>query len=127
MKKQKQIEVILENCEVYSFNEDDCELLFNGLSLRWSRGKVRYFVDNTILRIKKSAKAESEWRTEDWKYRLTRCGDIVSIQFKGKDYLVRYSGDWDNRFQKSEEDDKDIVIIISEKWQSWKDWDFYED
>lgn len=119
------MDIVLENCEVYSFDEKDTAVYFDGFSRHIFSGKNYDSVKHTCLILPKSAQAKAFHDiSDDWQKRIPKDGgDIVTIDFGEQRYWV----DWDdkneysNRYQQVIEDDDRYIIIISKTRHTLED------
>lgn len=125
------VDIQLENCEVFSFKEEDVlRLEFQGIKKYLCFGKMRTKAKHTLIVIDKNAKPKTEgWQDENWLSRIRRVPDITHIYIGKEAYTV----DWNpkleeinlnQRLYESEEfGEKDIVIIISPTKRTEADFD----
>ena len=75
--RAKIVEIVLENCEVFTFNADDVSIVMDGLSFRQFKGLAVYRVKKASIKIDGKAKASGGWKDERWQDRI--CRDITQV------------------------------------------------
>ena len=125
--KIKFIDIVLENCEVFTFDAKDVNLTLEGLGRSYHNGYKFNTVKDAMIIINKSATASGGWDNKDWKERISK--DITQIWVYYSDVdCVGYHLDWDiekNEYKNTYEKDKDLgnvmCYIVSKKKKSIKD------
>lgn len=119
------VEIVLENCEVFTFDACDISVIVKGLGKSFWSGD---FVYNTAkyaqIYIKKSAEASGGWENEKWQDRIRQ--DIAQVHLNFADgSSLGYHLDWDiegSDYENSYEEDTEnevekVYTICNPKWK----------
>jgi len=119
------VEIVLENCEVFTFDACDVTVLVGGLGASfWSGDFVFDNAKYAKIYINKDAKASGGWENEAWQDRIHK--DITQVHLHFEDgSSVGYHLDWDietSDYENSYEEDTEnelqkIYTICNPKWK----------
>lgn len=111
------IQIVLENCEVLTFQDRDCAIYLDGIGRHYyGKGSDHQTVRNAMIMINYNAEPEldEDWGTDDWRKRL-EVNDITQIWIDNDCYFVDWCADSDytNAYQTTTRDGLNMYCIIS--------------
>lgn len=97
---QDKVELVLENCEAYTFDIEDVDLYIDGLGEHWFGNDKFIKAEHIAIVIHGDAKAEKMDDLDDesdWQHRIDK--DITQIHLDGKCYWPVWEGDYENIYE----------------------------
>lgn len=117
------IEIVLENCECYTFKREDVSILLDGIGRHIFGTTDLQTVEHCLIRIDNKAKCANEledWQS-DWQTRIHK--DITQVHINGECYYVEWSdeSDYENDYETDIDTSFDKMYIISKTRKSEDD------
>lgn len=118
------VELVLENCESFIFDDKDVDLYLDGLGKHWF-GKQEFLkAEHVAIVIHGDAQAQrgDDWGEEDWRYRINK--DITQIHIDGQCYWpVWGDGEYENEYETDIVKPDAHIYIISKTCKRLEDFE----
>ena len=124
--KIKSFELVLENCEVYTFDADKVDVRLNKIGKHFWGKDVLQTAEEALIIIQKDCSYTGGWEDEKWFNRIHQ--DITQVWFKYEDGTEEgYHLDWcddvkyENIYETDFDDGDRMIYIVSKTKKSQDD------